>query len=175
MPTVLVIDDERDMLALLAANLRGAGFETLLADSAERALAQLHDRVPDLVLLDLMLPDLPGAEVCRRIRADPRTRAVPIVICSARGDEIDRVVGFELGADDYVTKPFSIQELVLRLRAVLRRVTGAPAAERPPERVGPLRIDVDAHRASVDGVEVDLTPIEFRLLATLTTRLGRVQ
>jgi two-component system, OmpR family, phosphate regulon response regulator PhoB len=174
-PTVLVIEDERDMLALLDSNLRAAGFETLLADSGERALAQLRAHVPDLVLLDLMLPDVPGAEVCRQIRADARTRAVPVVICSARGEEIDRVVGFELGADDYVTKPFSMRELVLRLRAVLRRMAGAAAAERPPDRVGPLQIDVDAHRCSIEGVEIELTPIEFRLLVTLTARLGRVQ
>jgi two-component system phosphate regulon response regulator PhoB len=174
-PTVLLIEDERDMLTLLDSNLRAAGFETLLAESGEGALAQLRARVPDLVLLDLMLPDVPGAEVCRQIRADPRTRAVPVVICTARSDEIDRVVGFELGADDYVTKPFSMRELVLRLRAVLRRMAGAAAPERPPGRVGPLEIDVDAHRCSIEGVEIELTPIEFRLLATLTARLGRVQ
>jgi two-component system phosphate regulon response regulator PhoB len=174
-PTVLVIEDERDMLTLLDSNLRAAGFETLLADSGERALAQLRARVPDLVLLDLMLPDVPGAEVCRQIRDDPRTRAVPVVICTARGDEIDRVVGFELGADDYVTKPFSMRELVLRLRAVLRRMAATPVSERPPGRVGPLEIDVDAHRCSVEGVEIELTPTEFRLLVTLTSRLGRVQ
>ncbi|HEY6006358.1 MAG TPA: response regulator transcription factor [Anaeromyxobacter sp.] len=175
MPTVLVIEDERDMRTLLDSNLRAAGFETLLAESGERALEQLRASVPDIVLLDLMLPGVPGAEVCRQIRADPRTRGVPIVICTARGDEIDRVVGFELGADDYVTKPFSMRELVLRLRAVLRRMAGAAVPERPPERVGPLEIDVEAHRCSIEGAEIELTPIEFRLLATLTARLGRVQ
>jgi DNA-binding response OmpR family regulator len=111
-PTVLLVEDELDMLTLLDSNLRSQGFETLLADTGERALAQLRARVPDLVLLDLMLPDVPGAELCRQIRSDPRTRAVPVVICTARTDEIDRVVGFELGADDYVTKPFSMRELV---------------------------------------------------------------
>jgi two-component system phosphate regulon response regulator PhoB len=173
--TVLIVEDERDMLTLLDSNLRAAGFETVLADSGERALAQLRARVPDLVLLDLMLPDLPGAEVCRQIRADPLTRAVPVVICTARGDEIDRIVGFELGADDYVTKPFSMRELVLRLRAVLRRVAAAPAPERPPGQVGPLEIDVDAHRCSIHGAVIELTPIEFRLLVALTARLGHVQ
>ncbi len=163
------------MLALLDFNLRAAGFETLLADSGERALAQLRARVPDIVLLDLMLPDIPGTEVCRQIRTDPRTRAVPVVICTARGDEVDRVVGFELGADDYVTKPFSMRELVLRLGAVLRRVGGAAGSEPPRDRIGPVQIDVDAHRCSIDGVEVELTPIEFRLLVTLTARLDRVQ
>jgi two-component system phosphate regulon response regulator PhoB len=98
-----------------------------------------------------MLPDIPGTEVCRRIRTDPRTRAVPVVICTARGDEVDRVVGFELGADDYVTKPFSMRELVLRLGAVLRRVGGAAGSEPPPERIGPVQIDVNAHRCSIGG------------------------
>ncbi len=163
------------MLALLDFNLRAAGFETLLADSGERALAQLRARVPDIVLLDLMLPDIPGTEVCRQIRTDPRTRAVPIVICTARGDEVDRVVGFELGADDYVTKPFSMRELVLRLGAVLRRVSGAAGSEPPRDRIGPVQIDVDAHRCSIGGVEVELTPIEFRLLVTLAAHLDRVQ
>ncbi len=169
------MDDERDLLSLLDFNLRAAGFETLLASSAEQALAQLRRRVPDLVVLDLMLPDLPGTEVCRQIKADPRTRRVPVVMLTAKGEEVDRVVGFELGADDYVTKPFSVRELVLRLRAVLRRAGSARTPEQPRDRVGPIRVDGEAHRAFVDGVEVQLTPIEFRLLVTFMARLGRVQ
>ncbi|HUL58254.1 MAG TPA: response regulator [Anaeromyxobacteraceae bacterium] len=173
MPTLLIVEDEPDMLSLLDFNLRGAGFETLLAGGGEAAFAHLRRRVPDLVLLDLMLPDVPGTEICRRIKSDPRTRDVPVVMVTARGDEVDRVVGFEVGADDYVTKPFSVRELILRLRAVLRRA--GPATERPPESVGPIRIDVDTHRCLVDGAEIELTPIEFKLLATLLARLGRVQ
>jgi len=173
MPTLLIVEDEPDMLSVLDFNLRGAGFETLLARGGEEALAHLRRRVPDLILLDLMLPDVPGTEVCRRIKAEPRTRGVPVVMVTARGDEVDRVVGFEVGADDYVTKPFSVRELILRLRAVLRRA-GSPG-DRPPDAVGPIRIDMDAHRCLVDGAEVDLTPIEFKLLATLLARLGRVQ
>ena len=175
MPSVLVVDDERDLLSLLDFNLRAAGFETLLATSGEEALSHLRRRVPYLVLLDLMLPDLPGTEVCRQIKSDPRTRHVPVVMLTAKGEEVDRVVGFELGADDYVTKPFSVRELVLRIRAVLRRAAGARPAERPPARVGPIAVDLAAHRVHVDGAEVQLTPLEFKLLTTLMGRLGRVQ
>ena len=175
MTSVLLVDDERDLLSLLDFNLRAAGFETTLATTGEQALAQVRRKVPDLVLLDLMLPDVSGTEVCRQIKADPRTKHVPVVMLTAKGDEVDRVVGFEIGADDYVTKPFSVRELVLRLKALLRRTGAGRASERPPEQVGPIRVDVDAHRAYVDGAEVTLTPLEFRLLTTLMARLGRVQ
>lgn len=175
MASVLLVDDERDLLSLLDFNLRAAGFETAVATTGEQALAQLRRRVPDLVLLDLMLPDVPGTEVCRRIKGDPRTRHVPVVMLTAKGEEMDRVVGFELGADDYVTKPFSIRELVLRLQAVLRRAGAGRSAERPPEAVGPIRLDLDSHRAFVEGAEVPLTPLEFKLLSTFMARLGRVQ
>jgi two-component system phosphate regulon response regulator PhoB len=173
--TVLLVDDERDLLSVLDFNLRAAGFETLLATRGEEALLSLKRRLPDLVVLDLMLPDLPGTEVCRRIKADPRTRHVPVVMLTAKGEEVDRVVGFELGADDYVTKPFSPSELVARVGALLRRAGGGRPAERPRERVGPIRVDVDAHRAFVDGAEAALTPLEFKLLTTFMSRLGRVQ
>ncbi len=173
-PLILIVDDERGLLSVLDFNLRQAGFETALATSATDALQQLRRRTPDLVLLDLMLPDMSGTEVCRQVKSDPRTRNVPVVMLTAKGDEVDKVVGFELGADDYVTKPFSVRELVLRLKAVLRRAVPAPA-ERPPERVGPIRVDVEAHRAYVEGAEVVLTPLEFRLLTTLMARVGRVQ
>ncbi len=175
MTSVLLVDDERDLLSLLDFNLRAAGFETLLATTGEQALSILRRRVPELVLLDLMLPDVSGNEVCRQIKADPRTRQVPVVMLTAKGSELDRVVGFEVGADDYVTKPFSVRELALRLQAVLRRAGKGRHSERPPESVGPIRVDVDAHRAYADGSEVDLTPLEFKLLTTMMSRLGRVQ
>ena len=175
MTCVLLVDDERDLLSLLDFNLRAAGFETILATTGEQALLQLKRRVPDLVVLDLMLPDVSGTEVCRQIKADPRTKHLPVVMLTAKGEEVDRVVGFELGADDYVTKPFSVRELVLRLKAVLRRAGGGRPPERPPAAVGPIRVDVDGHRAYVDGAEIQLTPLEFKLLATLMARLGRVQ
>ncbi len=175
MPSVLVVDDEKDLLSVVDFNLRAAGFETALATSGEQALAALRRRVPDVVVLDLMLPDLPGTEVCRRIKAEPRTRHVPVVMLTAKGDEVDRVVGFEVGADDYVTKPFSVRELVLRLKAVLRRAAPAREGDAPREEVGPIRVDRAAHRAYVDGAEVQLTPLEFKLLGTFMARLGRVQ
>jgi two-component system phosphate regulon response regulator PhoB len=174
-PAVLIVDDERDLVSLVDFNLRQSGFETMLANTGEQALSHLRRRVPDLVILDLMLPDISGVEICRQIKSDPRTRHVPVVMLTAKGEEVDRVVGFELGADDYVTKPFSVRELVLRLKAVVRRAGAARTPERPPAQVGPIRVDVDAHRAYVDGAEVTLTPLEFRLLATLMARLGRVQ
>ena len=175
MATVLIVEDERDLLSLLDFNLRQAGFETLLAATAEEALAQVRRRVPDLVVLDLMLPDMPGTEVCRRLKGAERTRSIPVVILTAKGEEVDRVVGFELGADDYVTKPFSVRELVLRLQAVLRRAGGHGADQPPPERVGPIRLDPAAHRAWVAEEEIPLTALEFRLLSTLMSRAGRVQ
>jgi two-component system phosphate regulon response regulator PhoB len=171
--TVLIVEDERDLLALLDFNLRQAGFETLLAASAEEALAHVRRAVPDLVVLDLMLPDLPGTEVCRRLKGSDRTRHVPVVMLTAKGEEMDRVVGFELGADDYVVKPFSVRELALRLKAVLRRAPHPEGAA--PERVGPIRVDVESHRAFVGEAEIPLTPLEFRLLQTLMSRAGRVQ
>jgi two-component system phosphate regulon response regulator PhoB len=173
--TVLLVDDERDLLSLVDFNLRAAGFETQLATTGEQALAHLRRHVPDLVLLDIMLPDVSGTEICRQIKSDPRTRHVPVVMLTAKGEEVDRVVGFELGADDYVTKPFSVRELVLRLKAVVRRAGPTRSAERPAEAIGPIRVDVDAHRAFVDGAEVQLTPLEFRLLSTFMARVGRVQ
>jgi two-component system phosphate regulon response regulator PhoB len=173
--TVLLVDDERDLLSVLDFNLRAAGFETVLATRGEEALLALKRRIPDLVLLDLMLPDIPGTEVCRRIKADARTKHVPVVMLTAKGEEVDRVVGFELGADDYVTKPFSVRELTLRLKAVLRRAGGGRASEPARERVGPIRVDADAHRVFVDDQETVLTPLEFKLLTTFMARLGRVQ
>ncbi len=175
MPHILIVDDEKDLRSVLEFNLRAAGFETAAAATGDEALQAVRRRVPDLVVLDLMLPDLPGTEVCRRLKSDPRTSHVPVVMLTAKGDEVDRVVGFELGADDYVTKPFSVRELVLRLQAVLRRAGPGRGEERAPEQVGPIRVDADAHRAYVDGAEVQLTPLEFRLLRTFMARLGRVQ
>ena len=173
-PAVLIVDDESDLLSVLDFNLRQAGLETQLATTGEQAFAHLRRRVPDLVILDLMLPDVSGLEVCRRIKSDARTRHVPVIMLTAKGEEVDRVVGFELGAEDYVTKPFSVRELVLRVRAVLRRAA-PPQAAAQRDRLGPIRIDAEAHRAFVAEEEIVLTPIEFKLLATFITRPGRVQ
>src|SRR2546425_7524363 len=126
---VLIVDDERDLVRLLEFNLQEAGFETVAAYTGEEALQKVRQRVPDLVVLDLMLPDISGNEVCRQLRAFPRTRHVPVLMLTARTDEVDRVVGFEVGADDFVTKPFSVRELVLRIRAILRRGGTAEAED----------------------------------------------
>ena len=172
---VLVIEDETDLAATVEYNLRAAGYQTRVAHTGRDGLAAATATpVPDLVVLDLMLPDTSGVEICRRLREQDATRHVPVIMCTAKGEEIDRVVGFEVGADDYVVKPFSVRELTLRVGALLRR---SHRAEDEPAivRFGRLRIDRDAHRSWVDDVEVALTALEFRLLFTFMSRRGRVQ
>ncbi|ATB49046.1 response regulator [Corallococcus macrosporus] len=174
MPHVLIVDDERDLAELIDFNLRGSGLTTHVAHTGDAALAAAREQNPDLVLLDLMLPDMSGIDVCRQLRASPQSRGVLIVMLTAKGEESDRIRGFEVGADDYVVKPFSVRELVLRLKAILRR--GAPATgNAAPLTLGPLRLDVASHRFFVDEREVALTALEFRLLEHLLARLGRVQ
>ncbi|GDX80152.1 DNA-binding response regulator [Deltaproteobacteria bacterium] len=173
---ILVVDDEEDLRNLLQHALSKEGFTVRTAATGPEALSLASTLRPSLVLLDLMLPGMQGTEVCRRLRAEPALEGMPIIMLTARGEELDRVVGFELGADDYVTKPFSTRELILRIRAVLRRsgVGGALAGE-GELRAGALRIDASAHRVWVDEAEVQLTATEFRLLTTLARRSGRVQ
>src|ERR1700716_2326453 len=150
---VLIVDDEKDLRDLVQFNLREAGFDTAAVEAGEKALEFVRNRTPDLILLDLMLPGVPGTEVCRQLKSSPRTKHVPVIMVTARGEEVDRVVGFELGADDFVTKPFSMRELLLRVRAVLRRgAPGEPDAIR--ERLGPVRIDEVAQRAYVGAREI---------------------
>jgi two-component system, OmpR family, phosphate regulon response regulator PhoB len=174
MSHVLIVDDERDLAELIDFNLQAAGFSTRVAATGEAALASASEHPPQLVLLDLMLPDISGTEVCRQLRTNALTRDVLIVMLTAKGEEADRVRGFEVGADDYVTKPFSVRELVLRIKAVLRR--GAlPKEGSAPLTLGPLKLDVATHRFYVEGKEVLLTALEFRLLEHMMTRLGRVQ
>jgi two-component system phosphate regulon response regulator PhoB len=171
---ILIVDDERDIVRVLDFSLRQAGFDPVVAYDGEQALARVEQRVPDLVLLDLMLPDVPGTEICKKLKTSPRTAHVPVLMLTARGEEIDRVLGFELGADDFVTKPFSVRELVLRIRAVLRRSAG-DEAEPLRGQVGPIKVDPEAHRAYVADEEVTLTSLEFKLLVSLMSRAGRVQ
>jgi two-component system phosphate regulon response regulator PhoB len=179
MARILVVEDEEDIRQILAYNLGQAGHEVLTADSGALALDLVRDEHPELVLLDLMLPDISGLEICRHLKSDPTSREIPVIMLTARSEEIDRVVGFELGADDYVVKPFSVRELALRIQAVLRRsrsVAGAAEAESETELVfGRLRVDRSAHRTWVDGEEITLTPLEMKLLWTLYQRRGRVQ
>jgi two-component system phosphate regulon response regulator PhoB len=171
---ILIVEDEKDLVDLMQFNLRQAGYDTFSTQSGDEALAFVRTRTPDLVLLDLMLPGVPGTEVCRQLKSSPRTRHVPVIMVTARGEEIDRVVGFEVGADDFVTKPFSMRELILRVRAVLRRGLDG---ERDvlQEKVGPIRLDAAGHRAFVGADEVQLTALEFKLLSTFMSRVGRLQ
>ena len=170
---ILIVEDERDIVQVLDFSLKQAGFDPAIAYDGEQARARVRQKVPDLVLLDLMLPDIPGTELCKELKSAPRTRHVPVLMLTARGEEIDRVLGFELGADDFVTKPFSVRELMLRIKAILRRHT--PDDGQVREQVGPVRVDPQAHRAYVDGPAVVLTALEFKLLVLLMARAGRVQ
>lgn len=173
---ILIVEDEPDLSELVSYNLRAAGHDVVEAATAAEALALVRSHGPELILLDLMLPDQPGTEVCRQVKSDPLTASIPVIMLTARSDEIDRVVGFELGADDYVAKPFSVRELVLRIGAVLRRVQpGAGAEESDSLEAGPLLVDRARHRVLVGGEETELTALEFKLLWTLLSRRGRVQ
>jgi DNA-binding response OmpR family regulator len=169
--TILVVEDEMKIARLVRDYLRSAGFEVLVAGDGEAALASARATKPDLVVLDLGLPGRDGLEVTREIR---RASSTPIVILTARGDEADRLVGLELGADDYVVKPFSPKELVARVRAVLRRTALARAGGPEVLRVSDLEVDIPRMRVSVRGRPVDLTPTEFHLLTTLVREPGRV-
>jgi two-component system phosphate regulon response regulator PhoB len=170
---ILVVEDEPDLLALVRINLEQGGFEVETAENGNDALAALRRAPPDLMILDLMLPDVPGTEICRRVRGSAEHSELPVIMLTAKADEVDRVVGLELGADDYVTKPFSPRELTLRVRAVLRRQQPAPTPARVIEH-GTLSLDPERHRCFVDGEEVGLTAKEFSLLQCLMRRPGRV-
>jgi len=174
---ILVVDDEPDISALLAYHLARESYRVRTAASGQEALRAMEAEVPDLVLLDLMLPGLSGIEVLREIRQQEAWQDVPVILLTARAGEVDRVEGFRQGADDYVSKPFSPQEIVLRVGAVLRRVRQEPPSRAGGRvlRVGPFVLDVDGMVARVDGREMDLTPTEFRLLQVLMERRGRVQ
>lgn len=172
---ILLIEDEKDLVATLEYNLEREGYVTRSALCGRVGLELAgQDPVPDLVLLDLMLPDTSGIEVCRKLRSERRTAHTPVLMLTAKGDEIDRVVGFEVGADDYVVKPFSVRELMLRVRSLLRRKQ-PEAVETHELSFGRLRVDSGGHRAWVDDREAVLTALEFRLLSTLLSRRGRVQ
>ena len=169
---VLIVEDEPDIRNLLVFHLEREGYQVTHCRSGAEALRLARGGPPDLVLLDLMLPEMDGLEVCRRLRQDPATRGLPIVMLTARGDEVDRVLGLEMGADDYVVKPFSPRELVARIRAVLRRAR--PETGSAPLVVGRIAIDAAAHRVTVDGAAVSLTRKEFDLLRALAEADGRV-
>jgi two-component system, OmpR family, phosphate regulon response regulator PhoB len=174
MARILIIEDERDLAELLAFNLQQAGYATTLAHDGVDGLAKALTDPPDLAILDLMLPGLLGTEVCRRLRQERATASVPVLMLTARGGETDRVVGFEVGADDYVVKPFSVREVVLRVKALLRRGSDTPV-EGKQLHIGMLAIDTARHLVTVNGTAVGLTTLEYKLLLTLAERRGRVQ
>ena len=171
---ILLVEDEPDIAEVLQYNLAKEGFEVEVESRGDTAFDRIRGDLPDLLILDLMLPGIDGLELARLLQRDRRTRGVPIVMLTARGEEIDRIVGLELGADDYITKPFSPREVVLRVKAVLRR-SGPTAATGPMLQIGALHLDSEGHRLDVGGHEVTLTATEFRLLRLLMERAGRVQ
>ncbi len=171
---ILVVEDEEDIAEILEYNLERAGFEVEVESRGDRALEAIRKRPPSLVLLDLMLPGLDGLELARILKRDERTAGLPILMLTAKGEEIDRIVGLELGADDYLTKPFSPREVVLRVKAVLRRARD-PNRDAATFQAGDLLLDVPGHRLLVEGREVALTATEFRLMKALMGRSGRVQ
>ena len=171
---ILVAEDEPDALTLVASNLRNAGFDVFLAEDGPTALTTARTQLPHLVVLDLMLPGIPGLEVCRALKADPVTARTPIIMLTAKAEEIDRIVGLELGADDYVTKPFSPRELVLRIKNVLRR-TAKPEAAGELLVVANIVLDRARLQVTIGGKSVDFTVTEMKLLTLLMERRGRVQ
>ena len=171
--TVLVIDDEPDLLELVEFNLKKDGYETIVARNGQAGLDIAQKHLPDLIVLDIMMPGLDGLEVCRQLRSDQRTRQIPMIMLTAKSGEADRIVGLELGADDYVTKPFSPRELVARVRALLRRATSTQEAP-TVIRQGEVLIDLTRHEVTSAGKQVILTPTEFRILHFIAARPGRV-
>jgi two-component system phosphate regulon response regulator PhoB len=172
---ILVVDDEPDIVALVAYHLAKSGYRVATASSGTEALEAARRDRPSLVVLDLMLPGMSGYEVLEQLRADDATRDVGVLMLTARREEPDRIHGLSLGADDYLTKPFSPQELVLRVGAILRRLGAGGATSGDTLRLGTLEIDFAAHQVKVDGMPVELTPTEFKLLQILAERRGRVQ
>lgn len=171
---ILVVDDEPEAVELVEFNLKQAGYEVITAMDGAEALVKSRAKTPNLIVLDLMLPEMSGLEVCKTLRRDPATAGIPIIMLTAKAAEIDRVLGLELGADDYLTKPFSPRELVLRIKKILARGPAAPANQ-DTLRFGDLLIDIPRHSLTVRGKSIDLTATEFRLLTLLAQRRGRVQ
>ncbi len=172
---ILVIDDEADVTELVAYNLKAKGFEVETLNDPNGSIGAARSFMPDLVILDVMMPDLNGVQICRMLRADPKLKKVPVIFLTAKAEEADRIQGLEVGADDYVSKPFSTKELMLRVQTILRRLTeGAPEAPKRLE-AGGIVLDVERHEAVVEGRAVELTATEFKLLRLLMERRGRVQ
>ncbi len=172
-PKILVVDDEADLLDLISYNLTKEGYEVSTASDGGEALTEIRKARFDLVVLDLMLPGIQGMELCRILRGDPKTETIPIIMLTAKGEEVDRVLGLETGADDYITKPFSPRELIARIRAVLRR-TGEKSKRGKVFRIGSLVIDTENYTVTKKDVRLDLSATEFRILLYLVERRGKV-
>lgn len=172
--TILIVEDEKDIASLIAHHLEGAGFRTVEAGSVSVAWRAVERHTPDLIILDLMLPDVDGTDFCRDLKRRSKTGHIPVIMVTAKGEELDRVVGLELGADDYIVKPFSPRELTLRVKAVLRRLRG-PKEEKKVLSHAQVVLDTEAHKVTVDGEKVDLTLTEFKLLYELMATEGRVR
>ncbi len=170
---ILVVEDDADILQLLSYNLRAAGFDVQTCVDGNGVMELIRTFSPDLVILDLMLPGVDGLEICRRLKQDSGLRSIPVIILTARGEEIDRIVGLELGADDYVVKPFSPRELILRIKAILRRSVSIPDRDAVLQSGG-VRVDLDGYKVTVDGENVELTATEFRLMVELIRNPGKV-
>jgi two-component system phosphate regulon response regulator PhoB len=171
-PRILIIEDERGLTDILTYNLQREGYEVIVAHDGQEGLRKAQMQLPDLILLDLMLPKMDGLEVCRELRSGDRTRGIPILMLTAKAEETDQVVGFTLGADDYVTKPFSVKVLLQRVKALQRRAEPVGEQSDVIEHLG-VRIDRVRHKASLNDVDLDLTPTEFRLLECLLRQPGR--
>jgi len=171
---ILIIEDEQDVVDLVTLHLRKAGFEVSTAIDGAAGLRKAREESPALIILDLMLPRMPGLEICKVLKTDVSTRQIPIIMLTAKAEEVDRIVGLEFGADDYVTKPFSPRELVLRVNAILRRGKG-DAGEEKRISIGSITLDPARHQVDVAGRPVRLTSVEFKLLSMLMRRQGRVQ
>jgi len=173
MNPILIVEDEADISRLVEFQFKQAGLPVQTVSDGASALEQVKKVRPKLIILDLMLPDMDGKDICRALKADPLTQKIPILMLTARAEELDRIVGFELGAEDYVTKPFSPRELVLRVKAILKRKE-PPNGEEPYIQIGGLLIDFERHQVSLDQTPIPLTHTEFKLLATLVSKRGRV-
>jgi DNA-binding response OmpR family regulator len=171
---IMIVDDEPDVIDMLVINLRAAGFQVVTVEDGATALAKIRTELPSLIILDLMLPRMPGLEICKVLKSDAATRHIPVIMLTAKAQEVDKIVGLELGADDYVTKPFSPRELLLRINRSLRRgKEKTPGVEKLS--IGEIMLDHTRHEVLVKGKPIELTATEFRLLALLMERRGRVQ
>ena len=172
--TIYIVEDEPDIRETLAYNLSQEGFKVSEFSDAESCLNKIQKKKPDLLLLDLMLPGMSGLDLCKEIRADINLKNLAIIMLTAKGEEVDRIIGFELGADDYVTKPFSVRELILRVKVILKKQTESVESDESIE-FGPIKLNLDAHEVLINNDEIVLTALEFKLLEHLIRRWGRVQ